>query len=129
MGIFGKGFALNRLAKSVKSVLDYLSIYRRCDNIDYLYKAAWLCKYGVYDSIEKWKWHFVATKIWVPDYQELGRLNIHEVMMIVTGKIMTDANNLPENQRAYIEDILEGGDAYSEVAYLVPVDDKNKFKP
>ena len=50
-------------------------------------------------------------------------------MMIASGKIATATNLLSSEQADFVNDILEGGKAYDEVAYLVPMETKNKLKP
>lgn len=122
------GFAFNRLAKSLKEILDNLRLYELYNEIDYLYKAAWIYKYGVMDSIEKWNWSLFA-KISIPDYQMLGRITLNEAHLIVISKIMKKQSQLTEQQRKYIDDIMEGRQAYYDASYLLSQDIKNKLQP
>lgn len=124
----GAGSAFNRMAKSFKEILDNLAKYRMYGDTDYLYKAVWLLKYGVYDSIEKWHWSSFA-KIFIPDHQELGRITLNEAILIVMGKITSSANSLSDEKRKIIENIMEGGDDYSANEYLISLELKNKLKP
>lgn len=122
------GFAFNRLAKSLKEILDNLRLYQLYHDIDYVYKAAWIYKYGVMDSLEKWNWSLFA-KISIPNYQMLGRITLNEAHLIVVSKIMKESSQLPEQQQAYIDDIMEGKQAYHDVNYLLSQEIKDKLQP
>lgn len=126
--LFSGGLAFNRVAKTLKEILDNLSVYSMYGNIDYLYKAAWLVKYGVCDSIEKWHWSPFA-KIFIPDYQVFGRITLNEAIIIVSGKIASAMKFLPKEQSDYVNEIIEGGNAYKEVEYLISIELKNKLMP
>ncbi|MCH5308363.1 MAG: hypothetical protein J1E58_00775 [Prevotella sp.] len=122
------GFAFNRLAKSLKEILDNLRLYQLNYDIDCLYKAAWIYKFGVADSLEKWNWSLYA-KISIPDYQMLGRITLNEAIMIATSKIVKETNQLSERQQVYIDGIMEGNQAYNDVSHLLSLDIKDKLRP
>lgn len=124
----GGGTAFNRLAKALKEVYDNVNSYNLSHNIEYLYKAAWIMKYGVYNSIEKWNWN-MSSKIFIPDYQVLGRIPLTQAMLIAIGKISKAKENLPSEENEYIEQILEGGKAYYDTIKFIPMDLKNKLNP
>ncbi len=124
----GGGTAFNRLAKTFSAVYDYINSYNILSNTEYLYRAAWLLKYGVYDSIEKWHWS-PGAKIFIPDHQELGRITVNEAIMIAMGKLSSAAQSLPEEIRNRIEKILTGEKEYSDTECLIPLHLKNKLKP
>lgn len=124
----GAGFAFNKMAKSIKEILDNMRFYKLIGNIEYLYKAAWICKYGVFDSMNKSHWSSGA-KIFIPDHPEIGRDSLHVVMAFATTKIYNAIKELPETQSKYVEQILEGGMAYHEVGHLISPKMKRKLKP
>ena len=93
-----------------------------------MYRSAWLLKYGVYDSIEKWHWRSSAN-IYIPDYRELSGLALGGVLMIVNNMIIKEISKLPEEQANYVKNIMEGGDAYYEVEHLISLELKNKLRP
>lgn len=132
MGIFkkllGGGLAFNKVAKSIKYILDNISLYQMYGDIDYVYKAAWLFKYGVIDSIDKWHWS-PFIKIIIPDYHSLGRITLTEVMHIVSGKIATILKTLADKEANFVQDIIDGGDAYDKVSHLVSTATKNELRP
>ena len=124
----GGGTAFNRLAKTFSAVYDHINSYNLFSNLDDLYRAAWLLKYGVYDSIEKWHWSPVA-KLFIPNYQTLGRITINEAMMIAMGKLSSASQSLPEEIQDRIEKIITGEKDYYDSERLIPLDLKNKLKP
>lgn len=128
LGAFKKGLAFNRLAKSLKEILDNLRLYQLQTDIDYLYKAAWIYKFGLIDSLEKWEWSLLS-KIFIPDYQMLGRITLNEAIMIVASKIGKEKSQLTEQQQRFIDDIMEGKQAYNDVSYLLSLDLKEKIRP
>lgn len=128
LGAFKKGLAFNRLAKSLKEILDNLRLYQLYNDIDYLYKAAWIYKFGLIDSLEKWEWSLFA-KILIPDYQMLGRITLNEAIMIVASKIGKETTQLTAQQQRLVNDIMEGKQAYDDVSYLLSLDIKEKLRP
>lgn len=124
----GGGQAFNRMAKSFKEILDCMSTYSVGNNNDGLYRAAWLVKFGVYNSVEKWHWSPTA-KLFIPDHMELGRVTLHEAMAIVMSQLMSQMAKLDDTQRSYVEDIMNGGQAYGEVDALVCDELKDRLRP
>lgn len=126
--ILNGGFAFQRLAKSLKCILDNVHLYHSYHNIDYLYKAAWIYKFGVIDSLEKWNWS-VFAKISIPDYQRLGRITLNEAIIIAASQIGASISELTEEEREYVNDIMAGEQAYHDVCHLLSLDDKDKLRP
>ena len=124
----GGGSGFNRMAKTFKYVYDSIKSYTMSNDVNYLYRAAWLIKYGVYNSLEKWNWSPFA-KIYIPDYQSVGRITVNEAMMIAMGKISSASQMLTEEEQDTIEKILEGEKEYCDKERLIPLDIKNKLKP
>lgn len=124
----GGGAGFNRLAKSIKEVFDSVNSYNLSRNVEYLYRAAWIMKYGVFDSIEKWHWN-MASKIFIPDYQSLGRITLNQAMLIAMTRINQAKEGLSNEENNYIEQILEGEKAYYDTIRIIPMNLKEKLKP
>lgn len=58
-----------------------------------------------------------------------GRITLNEVIMIATSKIMKEVNLLAEQQQIYIDDIMEGKQAYNDVSHLLSFETKEKLRP
>lgn len=124
----GAGTAFNRVAKTIKEILENLTAYRLYRKVEYLHKAAWLLKYGVYDSIEKWNWRPTAN-IYIPDHKELSGYALGGVLMIVHEMIEKEICKISKEQADYIRDIIAGKSAYYEVEHLISLELKNKLRP
>ena len=93
-----------------------------------LYKAAWILKYGVIDSAEKWNWKpFVP--LYIPDYQYLGRITLQQALMRAMTQIGNATEQLSEGCKEDIDDILEGGETFNSVSSLVSDELKHKLRP
>lgn len=131
MGFFNKllkaGPAMNRLAKAFDECLNSIALFHTTKDINEIYKAAWIFNYGVINSLEKWHWNTVITKIMIPNHYELGRITISQASILILNQISTVTHQLDISQ--IVEDILEGGKEFQDKSYLVSQNIKNKIKP
>lgn len=125
--LFSAGPALNRLAKTADVCLNCISTFQITGESDELKKAAWLFVYGIEGSIEKWHWNPITAKVFIPNHQGLGRLNINQVMIIIISKLKNASSNTTIENTIF--DILEGGDVFSKYSFLVSEEVKSKLQP
>lgn len=132
MGLFSKllprGSALHRLAQTCDECLNCIKEYEQEKNSNELRKAAWLFKYGVSDSIEKWNWNPFTIKIIIPNHPEIGgRIILDKIVMYITCIIYAYAEE--EHISQEIGEILDGNTPFNFYSYLIPTKLKNKLNP
>lgn len=124
MGIFGNMLnqtkELTRLANAIENVNTFLDEYEHDPDPTWLYAAAWLCKVGVVDIIEK--------NGWPPYYKVSVNINgkrqfiqMTEVMTVTIARLSyktskTNNNQLQEN----ISNILDGGTFFYKIDKQIP---------
>lgn len=114
--IFSAGPALNRLAKTCDECLRCIERYRLTNNFDEIIKAAWLYTYGIQNSLEKWNFNPISAKIFIPNHQNLGRITIHQAVLIILGYISKEAKEWGREE--LITEIIEMDSAYFKYDYL-----------
>lgn len=131
MGFFGKlfsaGLAMNRLAKACDETLNCLRRFDFTGDKDELYKAAWIFKYGVQMSLEKWNWNPFTTKVFIPNHPEFGRIALNQVVILILGSIARESKIIGEE--GTIKSILDGDDGFNKYEYLVSQNMKSKIQP
>ena len=125
--IFSAGPALNRLAKTCDECLRCIERYRLTNNFDEIIKAAWLYTYGIQNSLEKWNFNPISAKIFIPNHQNLGRITIHQAVLIILGYISKEAKEWGREE--LITEIIEMDSAYFKYDYLCSMKLKNRLKP
>lgn len=121
------GPAMNRLAKTCSKCLDCIRLYDNNLDFDYIITAAWLYTYGIQNSLEKWGWNPITAKIIIPGYSQLGRVSLHEAIIVILSKIKTIAEE--NDQIEIIDDIMDEGKLYNHYSYMISTELKNKLKP
>ena len=125
--ILAAGPALNRIATTVDECLKCIEDYLYTKEKDSLLKGAWLFTYGFINAVDKWGFNLFSTRIYIPNRQSLGRLNLNQCMMVILSKL----NQLGQeaNVESDISDILDGNEVFDSYSYLVSFELKNKLKP
>lgn len=121
------GFAYNKMAKAYKDVLTSLNTYEYTRDTSYLYKAVWVFRHCIYESIEKWNWNIFAG-IWIPDHHQLGRITVHEANLIIISKIESNVQNLEDGEKDIVDMVFDGKEI-PEVECLISETLKERLLP
>lgn len=130
MGLFGRiikgGYEFNKLAKVIGRVIDLLDAYEIDHDFSMLCEAAWLCRLGIIDKMEKYHFGMNAT-IYVPIQGSLHKMILNEAFMCSIGKLSAKSNKLLEGQKETIEDIMEKGQSFYALDKQIPYEEKKKY--
>lgn len=124
MGLFNNLFSgtkeLSKLANSVANVIRFLDVYEEDNDITYLITAAWMCKVGVTDRIEKngWKPTYI---VYVTINGHLTKMTMMEVYMNTIYRLKNKANAYWDSDLAIvIDNILDGKQDFYKVDAQIP---------
>ena len=119
---FGQVNELNKLSNAVGTIKSMLDDYHSEEDDAMLFVAAWLCKAGVTDLMDKnqWPMHYV---FYVPIDGTQTKLTMMQAQMMTSSRIMMIASmRCSEETKKTVFEILDGGPAFDLVDSKVPQD-------
>lgn len=123
--LFGGAVELNKLANATANIISFLDAYEKEGDAGFLLTAAWMCKVGVTDRVEKNNWkssHIVFVQI----QGRLTKLTIMEVYMRTIYRLKAKAKDYWDNDLARIVDnILDGKREFFDIDERVPQEIRN----
>ncbi len=124
MGLFSNMFSgakeLNRLANGVSSVKQILDQYEIDPDVTWILVAAWLCKAGVLDVIERNKWPSNYI-LYVEINGHQTKMTVGEALMHTVTRLHNKVSSLNDtNFESQIDDILDGGPSFDELDKQIP---------
>lgn len=132
MGIFSKLVQgtkiLNRISNSVSNIKELLdnAEYEK-DSIDNYISAAWVCRVGIMDNIEKLKLP-MTTKISVNIKGHNTIMTLTEALAMTVGKLYFIAANIGGEVEDAINDILDKGKLFYDIDGAIPAEKKAMFQ-
>ena len=130
MGLFNnlkRGVVLANIADAHDAAYRCFDTYDEIVDVNCLKTAAWFIKAGVIDLTDKYGFGMTQPiKI-----QIMGRLVDSTVGFTVQSTIHTllkYMSELDEDERDYIQDIMDGGKAFREVEYEIPNNIRKKYE-
>ena len=130
MGLFSRVTGhlkdLNSLATAVGNVIVLLDNYDVTNDNSILPIAAWICKIGVQDIMLGGNMSPMYTINIVVDHR-IHKMTVHEAYMKSVGRLSMIAGEFGEQDKEYILDIINGGDAFSEVNSSLSEEKKRLF--
>lgn len=123
--IFGQAKELTKLGNAVANVKNLLDQYESDPDKTFLLCAAWICKIGIVDMIEKNNWapNYI---VYVPINGHQTKMYMTEVQMATIGRLRNKVSNLYDSSLDYtVTDILEGGKSFYEIDRQIPLQMRN----
>lgn len=117
---FGQAKELSKLGSAVANVKNLLDQYETDPDRSYLLGAAWICKVGILDRIEKYSWA-PNYCVYVPINGHQTKMYISEAQLATVGRLRTKVANLYSSSlERTIDDILAGGPSFSDIDSQIP---------
>jgi len=126
--IFKQGKELSKIAKAVSSIKIQLDKYEQGGEIEieYCIFAAWVCKKGFLDIIEKNNYPLVYS-LYVPIDGRNRKMTLNEAYLLTVGRLNSKVSDGTEELKSIVEDILEGGSSLNKYEVIIPSDLKKHF--
>lgn len=120
MGLFSGAKELNRFANSVSSIKQILDIYEKDPDDTWILVAAWLCKVGILDAIERNNWP-VYNVFYVEINSHMTKMTINEGIMYTVTRLNNKVENVDDYRLKHqVTDILDGGLSFYEIDKQIP---------
>lgn len=117
---------LNNMAIAVGNVIVILDRYDATNDDSVLPIAAWICKKGVQDIMLAGNMSPMYSISVVVDHRP-QIMTVHEAYLKSVGRLSMIAGELGEQYKEGILDIINGGEAFSEVDSYLTEDKKHQF--
>ena len=120
MGLFDNAKQLTKLGNAVANVKNMLDAYESDPDVSFLLVAAWICKVGVTDMIEKnnWRPNYI---VYVPINGHQTKMTMIEVQLATISRLMNKVSQLYDiNFEQTIQGVLDGGASFYEVDRQIP---------
>lgn len=118
--LFGGAKELTKLGNAAANVKNMLDAYESDPDVSYLYSAAWICKVGIIDLINKNNWapNYI---VFLPVNGRQTKMTMEEILSYTVVQLKSKTSELFNyNIQQQIEDILKGGDTFYEVDKSIP---------
>ena len=97
-----------------------LDAYERESDVSFLYRAAWICKAGILDKINKNNWTLNHI-VYVPINGRQTKMTMEEIISLTVIQLKSKSSTLYNiNIQKQIDDILKGGRTFYEVDKIIP---------
>lgn len=132
MGFFNNLFSgakdLNKVANAVKMVRSILNtVEYEPNDMAYLF-AAWICRIGIIDVVEKNNWP-MTYKVTVIDKGAVSTMTLFEAHAMTIGRLTAKVKGIDDDEiKNAVDDILEKGNMFYTMDSKVPEDTKKIFK-
>ncbi len=126
LGLFSGGLKLNKFANSVGQVIEKLDFYEQTGDSDYLLIAAWVCRIGIMDPLEKGTITPNGV-VFVPLSSGLTKMRISEAIARSAGRLMTKVSNMCDTDQNVINEILERGRTFYNIDKQMDYETKKKY--
>ena len=130
MGLFKflkPGIILSRVAEAHDAAFRCFDNFEMTSDLTALEVAAWYLKAGVQDLSIKYDLNPVQA-IFIQIHGKVVKTSLAAAISRCDVKIIQLLAELGEEERAYIMDILDGGDAFNEVENEIPNDIRKKYE-
>lgn len=129
MGLFDKmkGIAkFNKVAAALAAITDKIDLYEFCNDSDHLIFAAWICRIGVIDAIEKYGYR-TSDIIFVTVNGRLTKMLLYEAYWRSLERIALCCKDLPLTEQEIIQGILEKNDIFYKFDERMPESVRSKY--
>lgn len=133
MGLFkkliGDAKDYNKVANTVcnvKTILDKVEYEHDPEISDFLI-AAWICRVGFIDVIEKNEWP-MSNKLFIPINGHQTRMTLHEAYMMSIGRLSIKVGELYDDEvKNAVLNILDKGEYFYKIDRQIPKEKKEIF--
>lgn len=106
---------INKVSKALSNVVKMLDVTENNSvDIDDWLVIAWVCRVAIMDIVEKGNWP-MSYEIFVLIKRRHIRMTIHEAYMMSIGRLAVKTNDLGEEEREAINDVLERKGLFDEM--------------
>ena len=130
MGLFSnlkKGIVLANIADAHNAAFRCFDTYEHILDINCLKTAAWFIKAGVIDLSDKHGFR-MEQPITVQKIGVLTKSTIGFVLARCMKTLSLYMSELDDNEKEYIQEIIDGGKAFREVEYEIPYEIRKKYE-
>lgn len=120
MGLFSGAKELNRLANGVSAVKQILDQYEQDPDVTWILVAAWLCKAGVLDVIERNNWPLYNI-FYVEINGHMTKMTISEGIMYSVTRLRNKTEEIGDFRlKRQVDGILDGDPSFDEIDNQIP---------
>ena len=120
MGLFSNAKELNRLANGVSLAKQSLDLFERDPDATWILVAAWVCKRGIIDIIERNKWPIYYI-FYVEIDGHMTKMTISEGLMCSVSRLKIKLEKIHDlGLKRQVEDVLDGGYSLDELEDQIP---------
>lgn len=120
MGLFSGAKELNRLANGVSAVKQILDKYEQDPDVTWILIAAWLCKTGVLDVIDRNNWPMYYI-FYVEINGHMTKMTISEGIMHSVTRLRNKTETIGDFRlQRQVDDILDGVPSFDKIDKQIP---------
>lgn len=129
MGFFDilkSGTQFNKIAKAIGTVIELLDLFEATGSEALLQKAAWLCRIGVLDKMEKYQFSLMGSII-IPIRGRQEKMKLNEAFFRSVGRLSIKCQELSDSDQEFIQAIMKKEQAFYDIDKNIPYEEKDLF--